>query len=94
MSATFCPKQSSATTAVASGSSTSASLDPSCPQVRLMWSGATPPTVRWGKGAQTAVSTDMAITPNYAPEAFTKQDADTIAVLGTGTLYIVCGHGE
>jgi hypothetical protein len=29
-----------------------------------------------------------------AIEVFGKQDADTIAVLGTGTLYIVCGTGE
>jgi hypothetical protein len=28
------------------------------------------------------------------PEAFSKQDADTLAVIGTGTLYIICGHGN
>jgi hypothetical protein len=29
-----------------------------------------------------------------AIETFSKQDADTLAVIGTGTLYIVCGTGD
>lgn len=93
MATSFIPKQSSATTAAPAGSSTSAALAPECPQVRLYWSGAAVAQVRWGKGAQTAVTTDMVLVPG-AVEVFTKQDADTLAVIGTGTLYVICGTGD
>jgi hypothetical protein len=29
-----------------------------------------------------------------ATEVFTKQDASDLAVIGTGTLYVICGTGE
>lgn len=93
MGSAFIPKLASATTAAPAGSSASAALAPECPQVRLYWSGASAAQARWGKGAQTAVATDLALAPG-AIEVFTKQDADTLAVIGTGTLYIVCGTGD
>jgi hypothetical protein len=93
MADTFIPKLASATTAAPSGSSASASLAAECPNVRLYWSGAAVAQVRWGKGSQTAVTTDMALAPG-AVEVFGKQDADTLAVIGTGTLYIICGTGN
>lgn len=96
MGQSFIPKFASATSAAPAGSSASANLAPECPQVRLLWaptSAGNRCQVRWGKGSQTAVTTDMQIQEN-APEAFTKQDADTLAVIGTGTLYIICGTGD
>jgi hypothetical protein len=81
-----------------SGSATGSTgnLDASCPQVRLLWVPTTPGDrcqVRWGVGTQTAVTTDMQLTDD-GPEAFTKGDADTLSVIGTGTLYVICGHGD
>lgn len=96
MADTFIPKQSSSTSAAPAGSSASASLEASCPQVRLLWKATTAGNlcqVRWGKGAQTALATDLSLIDG-AVECFGKQDADTIAVIGAGTLYIVCGTGD
>jgi hypothetical protein len=92
----FTPKLASATTAAPAGSSASASLASECPNVRLRWAptdGSSAAQVRWGKGAQTAVAADMHLAAG-AIEVFGKGDADTLAVLGTGTLYIVCGTGD
>src|SRR5688572_3586756 len=85
-----------ATSAAPAGSSAAFSLDGSCPQVRFLWKATTAGNlcqIRWGKGSQTAVTTDMPLADGL-PEAFTKQDATDGAVIGTGTLYIICGHGE
>jgi hypothetical protein len=49
--------------------------------------------VRWGKGAQTAVTTDLCLAPG-AIETFDKGSATDLAVIGTGTLYIICGTGD
>lgn len=97
MAETFKPFKdgAGATSAAPAGSSASASLDGSCPQVRLLWKATTAGNlcqVRWGKGAQTAVTTDMSMADG-ATECFSKQDATDLAVIGTGTLYIICGHG-
>lgn len=95
MAETFAPKLASATSAAPAGSSASASLAGECPQVRLVWKATSGgvANIRWGKGAQTAQTTDMAM-QDAATETFTKQDATDLAVIGTGTLYIVSGHGN
>lgn len=96
MAVSFCPKLASATSAAPAGTSAAATLAGDCPQVRFIWK----PTaagdlcqVRWGKGSQTAQTSDMAVAEG-GPECFTKGDATDLAVIGTGTLYIVCGHGD
>jgi hypothetical protein len=96
MADTFAPKLASATSAAPAGATAAFSLAGECPQVRFLWKPTTAGDrcqVRWGKGAQTAVTTDMQLS-DAGPEAFTKQDATDGAVIGTGTLYIICGHGE
>lgn len=92
----FTPKFASATSASPAGSSASANLAGECPQVRLNWKATTSGDrcqIIWGKGAQTATTSHMQMLDG-ATEVFTKQEADTLAVIGTGTLYIVCGVGE
>lgn len=76
------------------GASTAAALDGSCPQVYLVWKATNGgvANVRWGKGAQTAVATDLALVDGSA-QTFSKQDATDLAVIGSGTLYICCGYG-
>jgi hypothetical protein len=95
MSDTFAPKLASATSAAPAGSSTAASLAGDCPQVRLAWKATSGgvANIRWGKGAQTAVTSDLTMFDGTV-ETFTKQDATDLAVIGTGTLYIICGHGN
>ena len=96
MAETFIPKQVNATSASPAGASASATLAGECPQVRLAWKATTAggvANIRWGKGAQTAVTTDFAMLDG-ATECFGKQDATDLAVIGTGTLYIVCGTGN
>jgi hypothetical protein len=95
MADTFNPKFASSTSAAPAGSSASANLAGECPQVRLLWKATTAGNtcqIRWGKGVQTAVTSDPSMADG-ATEVFAKQDADTLAVIGTGTLYIVCGTG-
>lgn len=96
MADTFIPKQASSTSAAPAGSSATFSLAGECPQVRFLWKATTAGNtcqVRWGKGAQTAVTTDMSLVDGAA-ECFGKQDATDGAVIGTGTLYIICGTGD
>jgi hypothetical protein len=96
MADTFIPKLVSATTAVVAGSSATFSLAGECPQVRFVWKATTAGNlcqIRWGKGSQVAVTTDMAMA-DTATECFGKQDATDGAVIGTGTLYIICGTGN
>lgn len=96
MSDTFIPKFASATSAAPAGSTTAATLAGECPQLRLVWKATTSggvANVIWGKGAQTATTSHMAL-QDGATESFTKQDADSLAVIGTGTLYIICGTGN
>ena len=91
----FTPKLASATSAAPAGASASTTLAAECPQVRLAWKATTAGDrcqVRWGVGAQTALTSDMTMLDG-ATEVFTKQLADTIAVIGTGTLYVVSGAG-
>lgn len=95
MADVFIPQFASRKTASPSGSTTSVALEPTCPQVRLNWVATTPGTqcqVIWGKGAQTALTTHMDLNDG-AIEVFGKQDADTLAVIGTGTLKVICGTG-
>jgi hypothetical protein len=92
----FSPKLASSTTASPAGSSAPASLAGECPAVRLLWKATSAGDlcqVRWGKGSQTAVTTDMSMADG-ATEVFQKGDATDLAVIGTGTLKIVCGTGE
>lgn len=96
MGTSFIPKQASSTSAAPAGASAAFSLASECPQVRFIWAPSVAGTrcqVRWGTGAQTAVTTDMQLTENV-PECFTKQDATDGAVIGTGTLYVICGTGD
>jgi hypothetical protein len=96
MSDTFAPKFASATSAAPAGSSAAATLAGECPQVRLAWKATSSGDrcqIRWGKGSQTALTTDMQMLDG-ATECFSKQDATDLAVIGTGTLYIICGTGE
>lgn len=93
MSTAFIPKFPSATSITVAGTSSSASIPVECPQVRLIWSGGANCQVIWGVGAQTATTSHMQLIPG-AIEVFGVQNADTIAVIGTGTLYIICGTGD
>lgn len=97
MSAAFIPAQDSAFTITPSGSATGSTnnLLASAPDMRLAWKATTAGgvcQVRWGKGAQTATTSHMTMLDGVT-EVFTKQDADTLSVIGTGTLYVVCGTG-
>lgn len=68
----------------------------SAPAIRVWNEGAVKVRIRWGKGAQTATTSDMALAPG-AIEVFTKGDADTIAVLtaaSTAVVNITPGTGE
>jgi hypothetical protein len=98
MATSFIPKQASSTSISASTTSagSAGNLAGECPQVRLYNSGAVTVFVRWGVGAQTALTTDMALAPGSV-EAFTKQNADTLAAItssGEATLYVICGTGD
>lgn len=96
MSDSFIPKFASATAANPAGSSASVSLAPECPDVRLMWRATTARDscqVIWGIGTQTATTAHMDMADG-ATEVFTKQNADTLAVIGTGKLSVVCGTGK
>jgi hypothetical protein len=96
MTTVFTPSPGGSTTIGVTTSTASKTIQSQPRQVRLYNSGDVAVFVRWGKGAQSAVTTDMAIAPG-ATEAFTKEDADTIAAItesGSATLYITCGTGE
>jgi hypothetical protein len=94
MSNAFLPKFASAKSLSVSGSSGSTTLASDCPQVRLWNDSVAACYVIWGVGSQTATTSHMALAPG-AIETFTKQDADTIAAIGSsGTLRIICGHGN
>ncbi len=97
MSKNFIPSQvpSSTGTIVVAASSGSASIPAECPDIRLRWVGTASAdgNVKWGKGAQTATTSNMVLSSGII-EMFGKQDADTIAVVGTGTLYYTCGTGQ
>src|SRR5688572_10915944 len=95
----FCPdnggKEAFAIVVAGSAGGTLGNLDPTCQQVRLLWKATTAGNlaqVRWGIGEQTAVTTDMSIVDGF-PEAFTKGNANTLSVIGTGTLYVISGTG-
>jgi hypothetical protein len=96
MTTTFTPSPGGSTTISVTTSTASKTIQGQPRQIRLYNSGDVAVFVRWGKGSQSAVTTDMAIAPG-ATEAFTKEDADTIAAItasGSATLYITCGTGE
>jgi hypothetical protein len=110
----FSPNFSKTKTISASSTSSSVTLDatdvsstPTNPSAGV-WGGHTimrivnvgPNTafIRFGVGAQTAVTTDMPI-PSGAIEVFTKAgDADTVAAIcaaaQTATVYVTCGQGQ
>jgi PKD repeat protein len=53
--------------------------------------------VRWGTGAQTALTTDMPILAGSVEVFTTSPLVDTIAAItasSTATLYITCGEGQ
>lgn len=96
MATSFYPKPGANTSIAPAGATASGSVPAECPQIRFLWVPTTPGNrcqVRWGVGAQTATTSDMQLVENM-PEAFTKGPADTVAVIGTGTLYITCGTGD
>lgn len=76
--------------------SASASVVAGCQQVRMYNSGTKDCYVRWGVGAQTAVTTDMPLKAGTV-EYFTKGFADTVAAIcggaDTTTLLITSGAG-
>jgi hypothetical protein len=66
--------------------------------MRIVNTGTKIAFVRWGVGAQTALTTDMPIYPGWPPAYMTKAGADdTLAAICGGsdstTLYITCGEG-
>lgn len=97
MSNAFQPKPAGTTSITGTTTSASASVDGSAATIRLYNASAVDVFVRWGKGTQTAVVTDMPIAPG-STECFTKGDADTIAAItasgSSNTLYITVGSGE
>lgn len=91
----FVPTPGTSTSIAATGTTASAALSATSPQVRVYNSGTVAAFIRFGKGAQTAVATDMALAPG-AVENFGKLDADTIAAITGGTaatIYIISGTG-
>lgn len=97
MSNLFQPMPGKSTSISATATTASASVDATAPQVRLYNAGSQKCHVRWGIGAQTAVTTDMVLAAG-AIETFHKGAADTIAAIcatgETATLYITPGVGE
>jgi hypothetical protein len=78
-----------------STTSASQSIYAGAEMVRLYNSTTGTVFVRWGSGAQTAVTTDMALAPGGV-EVFDKGAASTLAAImssGSGTLYISVGSG-
>ena len=66
--------------------------------MRIVNSGTKTAFIRWGVGAQTALTTDMPILGGVT-EVFTKSTAtDTVAAITSGadttTIYITCGEGQ
>lgn len=81
----------------ATSTSGSASVTAANNSVRVDNLGPNKVFIRWGAGAQTAVTTDMPV-PNGATEIFDKGRADTLAAIcasgETATLYVTSGEGE
>lgn len=80
----------------ASDYSTSSSPNTGFNVMRIANTGSVVAFVRWGIGAQTALTTDLPVLPGTV-ELFTKPlDVNTVAAItasGTTTLYITCGEG-
>ena len=81
----------------ATQSSGSKSIDRDDPQIRICNAGGSTAFIRWGVGAQTAVTTDMPMLSGTV-EVFNKGIADTIAAIcasgQTATLYLTLGNGQ
>ncbi len=93
---TFQPMPGKSTSISASASTASAAVDNTAPQLRIYNAGAATVFIRWGIGAQTAVTTDMAI-PAGVVEVFSKGAADTVAAItasGSATVYLTPGVGD
>ena len=65
--------------------------------MRVVNAGPNTAFIRWGVGAQTALTTDMPVLAGTV-ELFTKsEDTDTVAAIcasaQTATLYVTCGEG-
>lgn len=83
------------TLSVSSSSSSVTFSGESAEQLRIYNDGPKPVFVRWGTGAQTAVTTDM-IVPVGVIEIFLKGSASTIAAItasSSSTIYLSSGRG-
>jgi hypothetical protein len=92
MAETFRPALPALSLAV-STSSASVAVNPAVDVLRIYNDGPDIARIRWGVGAQTATTSDMAIPPNVI-SYFVKDRADTVAAItafGSSTLSIVAG---
>lgn len=85
------------TTSIAATQTTgSATVPAEAPTMRVFNAGPATVFVRWGVGAQTALTTDVAI-PVGAVEMFYKGNANTVAAIcatgSTATVYLTPGTG-
>lgn len=90
---------STKTCAAATTSASATGLTASDDDFMIYNAGTVPAFIRWGVGAQTAVTTDVIIPPGTV-QVFGKNlngNADTLACItssGTATLYIITGFGR
>ena len=92
---TFAPKGDATVPIAGTTASASATLDQHSNVVRVVNAGPDIAFIRFGKGATTAVVTDMPILSG-ATETFTKGDNTTAAAItasGTAALYFTNGEG-
>ncbi|WP_354686685.1 hypothetical protein [Cupriavidus necator] len=98
MSRAFSPNPGTTVSIAATTASTSVSVatdQDKASAVRVYNAGPNDVRVRWGAGAQTAVSGDVRV-PAGAVEVFSKGNADTIAAKcdsGTATVEFTTGEG-
>jgi hypothetical protein len=96
MSDPFQPMPGKSTSIPANATSASASVPADAKSLRIYNAGTVPVFIRWGRGSQTAVTTDMALAPGSV-ELFYKGAADTVAAIcasGSATVYLTPGAGE
>jgi hypothetical protein len=93
----FQPMPGKSTSIAATATTASADVPAEAASLRVFNLGPSTIFVRWGVGAQTAVTTDMAI-PAGVVEMFHKGAANTVAAIcgagGTATIYLTPGVGE
>lgn len=89
-------KQKSLQTVTSSGSSQSIDMDPTCPQKRIMVTGANPVHIRFSKGTAVAATTaDPKVYPGVL-EMFTAVDATFMTYIqsvGASTMDVTEGNG-